>query len=137
MRNRRILIAISLMAAGVVSQNAYADQGYGGKAPMVRKSERMTEQQIIERRLSYLTQKLELTAEQQTAIKPILEAERGELYGIANDKTLTAEQKKVKLQELRDATFDKVSTILTPDQRQKHDNMRKQASERSKNRDGK
>ncbi len=137
MRNWRMAVVIGLLVVGAAAQHGYAEQSDGGKAPMVRKGERMTEQQMIERRLSYMTQKLALTAEQQTAIKPILEEERAKLNEIANDKTVTDEQKRAKLQELRDAASDKIRSILSPEQQKTYEAMRKQALERRNPKDGK
>jgi Spy/CpxP family protein refolding chaperone len=81
------------------------------------------------RRLDQMTRRLNLTAEQQAKIKPILEEEAGQFKAI-DETRLTRDERRDKLQELRNATFDKIQPILTPEQQKKHEALRERMHER-------
>ncbi len=68
-----------------------------------------------DQRLNHLQQALELTPEQSTSVKTIMEAHQQKMQAHR------AEAKK-----MRDAFKAEMSGVLTPEQQQKFDNMRKQ-----------
>jgi hypothetical protein len=81
-------------------------------------------------RLARLTQDLKLSSEQQEKIKPILKEEFAQLEKLPGNDTLNRDQRREKLNELNNATYEKIKPLLTPDQQRKHDEIRQKISER-------
>ena len=76
-------------------------------------------------RLQMLTTRLQLTEEQQTKVKPIMEADQKARQEFpTTTKTLTPEQRRTKYFEMQDELDAKLKPILTPDQYQKWQAMR-------------
>jgi len=69
---------------------------------------------------------LNLNADQKTQMKALHQDMKQQRDAIMNDQTLTADQKKQKMKELRKAQSEKMNTILTPDQQAKMKELRKQ-----------
>lgn len=69
---------------------------------------------------------LNLTPEQQTELKQIRESSREQFKAIKNDSSLTADQKKAKMKELRKSTNEQMMSKLNPDQQAKFKEMRKE-----------
>jgi protein CpxP len=67
---------------------------------------------------------LNLTDDQKKQIKQFHQDAKTQAAAIKKDQTLSADQKKAKLQELHQSTQDKVASILTPEQKQKWEQMR-------------
>lgn len=80
----------------------------------------MPEPQVQLKRLS---EGLQLTADQQKQIKPILEEEYASLKKIREDENLSPKQIQTQLEALRTATVAKVRTVLTPEQVEKYDTV--------------
>jgi Spy/CpxP family protein refolding chaperone len=74
---------------------------------------------------------LNLNADQKSQMKALHQDMKQQRDGIMNDQTLTADQKKQKMKELRKTQSEKMNTILTPDQQAKMKELRK---EKMKNR---
>lgn len=71
-------------------------------------------------------QALNLTPDQQAAIKSIHQNFRQQAQAIKNDSSLTPDQKKAKFKELRKSSHEQMMAKLTPDQQQKLKEMRKE-----------
>ena len=69
-----------------------------------------------EQRLAWLSDKLKLTDDQKSQIKPILEDEHKQLAALREDSSLSREQKRAKFREIHTSTFDKIRPILTDQQ---------------------
>lgn len=83
-----------------------------------------------DRRLELMTQNLKLTKEQQTKIKPILDEEFKQLEALRGNDSYNRDERRAKLQELNQATYDKISPVLTPAQQKKHETVKKIIKER-------
>lgn len=66
--------------------------------------------------LQAAVESLSLTDDQKTKIKDIFADAKTKHQAVANDTSLTDDQKKAKLKELHDGTLAKVNAVLTPDQ---------------------
>ncbi|HOJ41066.1 MAG TPA: hypothetical protein PKX93_10520 [bacterium] len=73
----------------------------------------------VRQRLNEIISTLNLTEEQKEKIKPLLQREAEEWKNIFQDPTLTAEQKQEKIRALRQETRTALKEILTPEQWQK------------------
>ncbi|HXZ80864.1 MAG TPA: hypothetical protein VEG30_13110 [Terriglobales bacterium] len=74
--------------------------------------------------MQMLTQKLNLTADQQAKLKPVLEQQHQQMRALRTDTSLTPEQKQAKVQELRENTHNQINAILTPEQQQQFAQLR-------------
>jgi hypothetical protein len=76
--------------------------------------------------LKRLAEGLQLTAEQQKQIKPMLKDEYTTLVEIRQDDNLSPKQIQAKVETLRTATIAKIQTVLTPAQIEKHNLVSKE-----------
>src|SRR6478609_7700117 len=70
-----------------------------------------------------LTEKLSLTADQQTKVKAILEGQHQEMQTVMKDKSLSMDDKHAKMKTMHDSTHAKVRELLTDEQKTKFDAM--------------
>ena len=79
--------------------------------------------------VTMLTLVLSLTADQQTKVRAIFEASRAQEKAIWDNTTLSQDDKRVKIKELRDTANTKIRPLLTPDQQKNFDEVLKQLSQ--------
>lgn len=77
-------------------------------------------------RIKHLTQKLNLTDDQQAKLKPILEDQRKQMEQIHNDSSLSREDRFSKMQQVRASSDTQIKAVLTADQQKKFDKMREE-----------
>jgi Spy/CpxP family protein refolding chaperone len=70
-----------------------------------------------------LTTKLDLTADQQTKIKSILDENHQQMRATMNDQSLSKEDKHAKMKSMHDSIHAKVREVLTDEQKPKFDAM--------------
>ncbi len=75
-------------------------------------------------RLDAMAKQLNLTDDQKTKIKPILEQEHEKMQALRQDTSLSREDRMSKMMEIRKSTSDEIKKVLTPDQQKKFDEMR-------------
>ena len=85
-----------------------------------------------EQRLAWLSDKLKLTDDQKSQIKPILEDEHKQLAALREDSSLSREQKRAKFREIHTSTFDKIRPILTDQQQATLQQIQTRREERMK-----
>ena len=85
-----------------------------------------------ESRLKMLTEKLDLTDDQQAKLKPILEDESTQMKTLHEDTSLAPEDKKAKMKELHESSTEKINAVLTPDQQSKWKQMKQEMMEKHK-----
>ena len=89
-------------------------------------------QKFAERHIDRMSEKLNLAGQQKKDIAPIIESEMKEVRAITNNESLTREQKWEKINAIHQATKERLSKILTPEQQRKYaDEMEHQAPERN------
>jgi len=91
--------------------------------------------QAAEHRLQQLTKELNLTAEQQEKLKPILERQSEAWMKVNDDKSLTEEQRHAKLKEIGEKYAPEIHAVLTPEQRDKWRVMNKENWEKHEHAD--
>ena len=79
-----------------------------------------------------LSEKLNLTDDQKTKLKPILEDQAQQMKVISDDSSLTPEQKGAKKQAIHETTHDQINAVLTPEQQEKFKAMKHQDMEKHK-----
>jgi len=70
-----------------------------------------------------LTTKLNLTADQQTKIRSIMEQQHEQMRATMNDQSLSKEDKQAKMKSMHDSIHAKVREVLTDEQKPKFDAM--------------
>ena len=88
------------------------------------------QQSSVESRLQAISDKLNLTDDQKTKLKPILQDEASQLKALKSDTAMTSQQKIDKAKEIRASHKSQIDTILTPDQQQKWEQMKDQAMDK-------
>jgi periplasmic protein CpxP/Spy len=84
----------------------------------------------VDSRLQMMSDKLNLTDDQKTKLKPILQDEASQLRALKSDTSMTSQQKMDKAKEIRASHKSQIDTILTPDQQQKWQQMKQQAMDK-------
>ncbi len=84
-----------------------------------------------------LYQELNLSKDQQDKIKPIMDKQRTELEAVRNNSSLTREQQRDQMMEIRKKYNEQIDVLLTPEQKEKLAKLRKeQQEEMQKRRNG-
>jgi protein CpxP len=86
----------------------------------------------LDEQVATLSQFLNLTADQQTQAKTILQDQHQQAMTIVNDQAASRDQKMQKIMALREATITKVRGILTDEQKPKFDQMVEQQNQQLK-----
>jgi Spy/CpxP family protein refolding chaperone len=69
---------------------------------------------------------LNLTEQQRSQIRPILQQSRQQMQSLRQDTNLTSEQKKEKVKQIREQTHSQIMSLLTPEQQQKWQQMQQE-----------
>ena len=93
--------------------------GQPGQQPQAQQAGRPT----IDDQVKMLTQDLNLTPEQQTKMRGVLEDQHKQAMTIVNDTTLSRDDKVQKIHTLREGTIARARALLNPDQQKKLDDM--------------
>ena len=80
--------------------------------------------------LQMLTEKLNLTDEQRTKLKPILQDQAQQVKAVHDDTSLSQEQKSSKMKALHASFRDQINAVLTPEQQAKFKEMRHEGAEK-------
>ena len=81
----------------------------------------------------HLTKQLNLSADQQTKLKPILEDQRKQMEAVHNDSSLSREDRFSKMQALRQSSDADIKGVLNEEQQKNFDKMRAEQHDRMKN----
>jgi periplasmic protein CpxP/Spy len=90
------------------------------------------QQENAESKLQQISQQLNLSEEQKTKLKPILQDEVDQLKALKSDTSASSQDKLQKAKEIRAAHKQQIDAILTPDQKQKWQQMKEQAVDQMK-----
>jgi len=123
-----LMAAISYGAASVAmaqtEEQAVKEKMVAKKVKQAGAKDRMLPAPEVQ--LKRLTKGLQLTAEQQKQIRPMLKEEYASLKTIRQDDNLSPKQIQAKVEVLRTETIAKIQTVLTPEQKEKHDLVSKE-----------
>lgn len=70
--------------------------------------------------------KLNLSEDQKAKIKPLFDQQHQQVMAVRQDSSLTPQQKRDKIREIRQSTMAQLNSILTPEQQQQWEQMRQQ-----------
>jgi Spy/CpxP family protein refolding chaperone len=77
-----------------------------------------------------MSENLNLTDEQKTKLRPLLEDEVKQMNAVRDDTSLSLPGRRAKIREIRQSTRKQIDGVLTPEQRAKRDQMQEKARER-------
>ena len=123
---------VFLLAAWLLGTVAFAQQNQppgGGDQPGPRRG-----MPSVDDQLKNLTERLNLTDDQQTKIKPILEDQHAQMQALMKDDSLSQEDKRSKGRAIRESTTGKIRDVLTDDQKKKYDAMEQEMRDRMRQR---
>jgi periplasmic protein CpxP/Spy len=83
----------------------------------------------MQAKLQELSTELNLTDDQKTQLKPVLQDEFKQLKAVNDDTSLPPDQKKTKITEIRENAKSQMNSILSPDQQKKLGEMKEKAKE--------
>jgi protein CpxP len=76
-----------------------------------------------EKRTEMLTKQLKLTSDQQPKVLDILKSEQSQMQGLHSDSSLSQDDRRSKMMEIRKTSDDQIRTLLDADQQKKWDAM--------------
>ena len=76
-----------------------------------------------DQRLQRMTQQLNLTEAQQQQIKPILESESKQMQALRDDTSLSQDDRRAKMMQIRQTSASQIKPILNADQQKQFDEM--------------
>jgi hypothetical protein len=82
-----------------------------------------------ERQLAHLTKALNLTSDQQSQIKPLLENQHQQMTQLHDDQSLSSADRMAKAKSLHEETTSKIEAVLNDQQKQKYEAMQQQMQE--------
>jgi Spy/CpxP family protein refolding chaperone len=112
-----LMVALTLLAQQTATAHGYSeeqDQSQNG-APVATPT--------IEQHLKLLSAKLDLTAEQQAKIRPILQRMQDESQNVMRDTSLSDQARHDKMKSVRDKADKQVRPILDKEQKKKLDEL--------------
>ncbi len=120
----RLSVVAVLLTFGLALLAQSEQQGgppQGRRGPMM---------QTPEERLDRLSKELKLTDDQKEKIKPILQNESDQMKSLRDDTSMSREDRRAKVMDLRQKTDEGIKAVLNPDQQKKYDEMRSRMMER-------
>lgn len=133
MRKQIFSLALSsLFALGVAiaaPQTAAPAQDQG--APQQKGEWAGHRQADPKKEVEHLTKKLNLTADQQNQILPILTDRQQQMESIRNDSSLAQQDRRAKMRSAREDADTKIRAVLNDDQKKTYDQMQQQMRERA------
>jgi Spy/CpxP family protein refolding chaperone len=90
----------------------------------------------VDDQLKTMTDKLNLTADQQAKIKPILEDSRTQMQAVMKDDSLSQDDRRAKMRGVRESTNSKIRDVLTDTQKKQFDEMQQQMRDRARQQQG-
>ena len=116
------ILAIQVVVAGLLF--GQASQPAQTSMPQSQGTKAHWQAESPEQHLQMLSEKLNLTDEQKTTLKPILEDQAQQMKAIHADTSLSEEQKRDKMKAIHETFHDKINAVLTPEQQVKFKQMK-------------
>jgi periplasmic protein CpxP/Spy len=130
----RKLFSFALSTCFVAGMAMAAPQGQDQSAPSQQEQHAGHRRANPERRVQMLSKRLNLTADQQSQLLPILTDRQEKMQAIFHDSSLSKEDRMTKMRSLREDSESKIKAILTDEQKQTYDQMQQQSRERAHDR---
>ena len=125
MRRIHIVLATLLCAVATMlcmSTTAWAQATQDSQTPQAGHHQR-GEGMTADAQLDHMSQTLNLTDDQKTKIKPILEDSMKQMQTVRQDTSLSQEDRRSKMQQIHESTMSQIKPILNADQQKKLESM--------------
>ena len=116
---RRFLLVAVTSVLGVVIASGIAFGQRGNRQPP-----------SVDEQVKRLADRLNLSDDQQSKIKPILEDQRQQMTSLREDTSLSREDRMSKMRRIRESTTSKISAILNDDQKKQYEAMQQEMRSR-------
>jgi len=116
---RRFLLVAVTSVLGVVIASGIAFGQRGNRQPP-----------SVDEQVKRLADRLNLSDDQQSKIKPILEDQRQQMTSLREDTSLSREDRMSKMRSIRESTTSKISAILNDDQKKQYEAMQQEMRSR-------
>jgi protein CpxP len=135
---RSLKFGMMTLAVIVAMTCFMAAQTYGGESQPQGQTGQMSGQggmhaqgaQGVQERLNWLSQQLNLTDDQKTKLKPILQDEQQKMQAVHENTSLSQDQKRAQMKQIHQSYQPQIQAVLTPEQQQKLSQMRAQQEQR-------
>ena len=132
MRSKICTVALTgLLTLGLAGGAAFAQESTTTPAQTNDNMQGMHQQGMHHRgmnadqQLKKMTKKLNLSADQQAQIKPMLESQNQQMEQLRMDKTMSRQDRRQKMMSIRQDTSEKIKGVLNDTQKQKYESMHK------------
>jgi uncharacterized membrane protein len=134
MRSKICTVALTgLLTLGLAGGAAFAQEGTTAPPAQTNNNnmQDMHQQGMHHRgmnadqQLKKMTKKLNLSADQQAQIKPMLESQDQQMEQLRMDKTMSRQDRRQKMMSIRQDTSQKIEGVLNDTQKQKYESMHK------------
>ncbi len=130
MTNKILQITLcSMLALGAAVAAPVAQDQTATPAPAAQQGEHH-HQADPNKQLQMMTKRLNLTADQQNQLLPILTDRQQQVAAIQSDNTLAKKDRWEKMKSVREDSRTKIEAILTPEQKQTFEQMQQRQQER-------
>jgi len=131
---KQLLVLSAMAAFSVVTPlvSAQAPDSAENKAQQDTAQSSAQQADNAESKLQQISTQLNLSEEQKTKLKPILQDEVDQLKALKSDTSASSQDKLQKAKEIRASHKQQIDAILTPEQKEKWQQMRQQAVEQMK-----
>jgi Spy/CpxP family protein refolding chaperone len=119
---KQCLAALLLMSLGFGGLSALA-QAPDAASPQPQAKQPAPRRSNIDVRVSSLAKNLDLTEEQQAAVKKILEERQQQTLQIRRDPSISGSARIERFHMLQEATVERIRTVLNDEQKKKYDPM--------------
>jgi Spy/CpxP family protein refolding chaperone len=127
----------TLLTLGIAAGTAFAQDDSAPPpsqtAPMPMRGHRRMDP---EHQLKHMTKQLDLSADQQSQIKPILESRQEQMQSVWQDQTLSRQDRRQKMMAIQQDTTGKIEAVLNDTQKQKYEAMQAKMREHRMHRRG-
>ena len=92
--------------------------------------QQLTQDQFVSKRLAMMNEKLQLSQDQQAKVKDILGEQWTKQQAIRNNTSLSQQDARTQMRDLRKSEHEQIMNVLTPEQRDKAKQMHKEGKDR-------
>ncbi len=123
MRSKVIALAIVALGIASVAQAQTQTQDTPPPPSQQRSGAPGPGRMNPDRQLAHMTQVLNLSADQQSQIRPLLVARQQKMQALFQDTSLSRADRRARAKTIREDTHSKIEAILNEDQKQKFEDM--------------
>ena len=122
LRTMALLAGGTLALAGWAQQTAPQGEEHGQRAGRSMPS--------VDDQVAAMTDELNLTADQQAKIKPVLQDQHDQMQSLMKDTSLSPDDRRAKARSVHQSTVAKVRDVLNDDQKKKYDAWQQEMREK-------